>query len=208
MDGHLKRKEFEGFLRKKEYGSPLPANEILLPFQILQRKSTMKSNKPSSPKRQNFQPKRQLSESSIPIDLIMKADTPMTMQEYKNMTLHIFHSINIIKQIGPVPTLEDDQWVDFSFQKFGFSKVIIFDLDETLIHCQRETEGEEENEFSFQPEVFIDIVSPDGESVKTGFTIRPYALECLRTANKFYEVAIFTAGFDWYANPIIDYIDP
>ena len=23
-----------------------------------------------------------------------------------------------------------------------------------------------------------------------------------------YEVAVFTAGFDWYANPIIDKIDP
>jgi len=44
--------------------------------------------------------------------------------------------------------------------------------------------------------------------VKTGFTIRPYALECLKAANKYYEVAIFTAGFDWYADPIIDYLDP
>lgn len=44
--------------------------------------------------------------------------------------------------------------------------------------------------------------------MKTGFTIRPYALDCLRQANKYYEVAIFTAGQDWYANPIIDYLDP
>jgi hypothetical protein len=44
--------------------------------------------------------------------------------------------------------------------------------------------------------------------VKTGFTIRPYALDCLRQANQKFEVAIFTAGNDWYANPIINFLDP
>lgn len=59
------------------------------------------------------------------------------------------------------------------------------------------------------PETWIDIITPDtGEAVKTGFTIRPYALECLKAANQNYEVAVFTAGFDWYANPILDFIDP
>lgn len=89
-------------------------------------------------------------------------------------------------------------------------RLIIFDLDETLIHCQREELLEEDQSIdSFRPEIYIDIIAPEtGESVKTGFTIRPYAIECLKAANKYYEVAIFTAGFDWYANPIIDYLDP
>ena len=38
--------------------------------------------------------------------------------------------------------------------------------------------------------------------------MRPYLQECLRAFNIDYEVAIFTASFDWYANPIIDRIDP
>ena len=37
---------------------------------------------------------------------------------------------------------------------------------------------------------------------------RPYLIECLRAANVDYEVAVFTAGYDWYANPIINMIDP
>lgn len=44
--------------------------------------------------------------------------------------------------------------------------------------------------------------------MKTGFTVRPFAIECLKAANKNYEVAIFTAGFDWYADVILDYMDP
>ena len=69
--------------------------------------------------------------------------------------------------------------------------------------------SEDDDAFKFHPDIWIDIETPyTGEVVKTGFTIRPYALECLREANKHYEVAIFTAGYDWYANPIIDYLDP
>ena len=44
--------------------------------------------------------------------------------------------------------------------------------------------------------------------MSTGFSIRPYALDCLKVANKYFEVAVFTAGHDWYANPVIDYLDP
>lgn len=51
------------------------------------------------------------------------------------MTLHIFHSINIIKQIKEKPDLDHEQMIDFKFKKPGFNKLIIFDLDETLIHC-------------------------------------------------------------------------
>lgn len=59
----------------------------------------------------------------------------MKMSVYKNMTLHIFHSINIIKQIKERPVLPEDLMIDFKFKKKGFNKLIIFDLDETLIHC-------------------------------------------------------------------------
>jgi phosphoserine phosphatase len=74
-------------------------------------------------------------------------------------------------------------------KKTGFKKLLIFDLDETLIHCEREEElsedpNEDEDEFKFVPEVYIDIMTPDSEEVvKTGFTIRPFALECLKAAN-------------------------
>lgn len=111
----------------------------------------------------------------------------MKVSVYKNMTLHIFHSINIIKQIHMIE-LDSTQEVEFTFKKKGFKKLLIFDLDETLIHCQREELIEEangeDNEFRFVPDIFIDIQSPSsGELVKTGFTIRPFALDCLKIAN-------------------------
>jgi len=50
------------------------------------------------------------------------------------MTLRIFHSINFIKQIKTFPKVTESRKIDFEFKKPGFTKLIIFDLDETLIH--------------------------------------------------------------------------
>lgn len=68
----------------------------------------------------------------------MKSEDPMKLSDYKSMTLHIFSSINDIKQIKEKPEIEPEQYIDFKFKKEGYKKLIIFDLDETLIHCQRE----------------------------------------------------------------------
>jgi CTD small phosphatase-like protein 2 len=48
---------------------------------------------------------------------------------------------------------------------------LIFDLDETLIHC---------NENASMPcDVLLPIKFPNGATVKAGINIRPYARECL-----------------------------
>lgn len=38
--------------------------------------------------------------------------------------------------------------------------------------------------------------------------IRPYAVECLKEANKYFEVIVFTAGTKNYADAILDVLDP
>ena len=39
--------------------------------------------------------------------------------------------------------LKDQQKIDFKFKKKGFKKLLIFDLDETLIHVKRDNEEED-----------------------------------------------------------------
>jgi CTD small phosphatase-like protein 2 len=41
-----------------------------------------------------------------------------------------------------------------------------------------------------------------------GFNIRPFTKECLEMVNKYFEVVVFTASHKYYADVIIDYIDP
>ena len=47
-----------------------------------------------------------------------------------------------------------------------------------------------------------------GKILRAGFNIRPYAREMLEYVNKYFEVAVFTASHKWYADVILDYIDP
>lgn len=81
-------------------------------------------------------------------------------------------------------------------------RLVIFDLDETLAHCIRQKNPERE------PDVHLEIDLPSGGKRKLGFNVRPYTQEMLELVNKYYEVAVFTASFNWYADKILDYIDP
>jgi CTD small phosphatase-like protein 2 len=47
-----------------------------------------------------------------------------------------------------------------------------------------------------------------GKVLKAGFNVRPFTRECLEMVNKFFEVVVFTASHKWYADVILDYIDP
>jgi hypothetical protein len=69
--------------------------------------------------------------------------------------------------------------VDFKFKKPGFDKLIIFDLDETLIHSLIERDDMEDSGGS---DGDADLVDPDGDNTprRHGFAIRPFALDCLK----------------------------
>lgn len=43
----------------------------------------------------------------------------------------------IANQTSPIEPLPEDQKIKFKFKKKGFNKLLLFDLDETLIHVRR-----------------------------------------------------------------------
>jgi CTD small phosphatase-like protein 2 len=88
------------------------------------------------------------------------------------------------------------------FTKPGIRKTIIFDLDETLAHCVRQENPQK------PPDVNLNITAMSGRIVKAGFNIRPFTRECLEAVNKDFEVVVFTASHKYYADVILDYIDP
>jgi len=75
----------------------------------------------------------------------------------------------------------------------------VFDLDETLVHCVEDPNN---------AHIKINIEFPTGESVVAGINIRPYAREVLMSANKDYEVIVFTASHKCYADKVLDFLDP
>ena len=62
---------------------------------------------------------------------------------------------------------------------------LVLDLDETLIH-------------------YVDT----GEDEGSFFLIRPYCLQFLKQMSEYYEIVIFTAGVQEYADWVVDQLDP
>ena len=85
---------------------------------------------------------------------------------------------------------------------FTEKKLCVFDMDETLIHCVDDIETQE-------PDVVLEInFEAEEETVYAGINIRPYIIECLEEAAKNFQVIVFTASHQTYADAILDYIDP
>jgi CTD small phosphatase-like protein 2 len=74
-------------------------------------------------------------------------------------------------------------------------KTLILDLDETLIHTSEKGPGTR-----------ISINASNDSMVY--FNIRPYTYELLKYASQEYEVIVFTASRQLYADAILNYIDP
>lgn len=83
---------------------------------------------------------------------------------------------------------------------FVDKKTIIFDLDETLIHCNENA--------SVPSDVVLPIKFPHGDVIEAGINIRPYAVECLEELSKHFEIVVFTASHSCYANVVLDHLDP
>jgi len=59
-----------------------------------------------------------------------------------------------------------------------------------------------------EPDTFLNITLTDGKILRAGFNIRPFTKETLEFVNKYFEVVVFTASHKWYADVILDYMDP
>jgi len=76
----------------------------------------------------------------------------------------------------------------------------LFDLDETLIHCNESME--------VQSDIIIPIIFPTGETIEAGINIRPFCRDLLKEISKYFEIIIFTASHENYASKVIEYLDP
>jgi Dullard-like phosphatase family protein len=120
----------------------------------------------------------------------------------KDHIVHTFESICLIKKLDPVPShiiekkiLPADTW-----SHSGDKKLVVFDLDETLVHCI--TDNIE------KADKIITVMLNTGEEIKAGVNIRPHAVECLKELREYFDLMVFTASDENYANKVIDLLDP
>lgn len=78
-------------------------------------------------------------------------------------------------------------------------KLLILDMDETMIAAR----FKEKLPDGFQTDFIIKYMQQD-----IHVRIRPYLMDCLERLSKLYEIVVFTAGVQDYADKILDHIDP
>lgn len=80
-------------------------------------------------------------------------------------------------------------------------KVLVLDLDETLVHCEFK-----ENP-NFNHESILEVIHK-GLTYQVYIRRRPYLKEFLTQMSQYYELIIFTAGYESYCDKVLQYIDP
>jgi len=83
-----------------------------------------------------------------------------------------------MKQTGQ-PSIEEIQSRSIELPESEHKKTIIFDLDETLVHCIDDVE-------TTSYDIPISVTFPSGDTVDAGINIRPFAYECLKKARENY----------------------
>ena len=85
-------------------------------------------------------------------------------------------------------------------------KLLILDLDETLVHTSFQPLGKDINNRIIKPDIFLKILF-DKRFYDLYVLTRPYIYEFLKEMSKIFIIYIFTASIREYANPLLDELD-
>jgi CTD small phosphatase-like protein 2 len=125
------------------------------------------------------------------------------VQVYREHFLQTYQALTFCKMLKPADlSVISQKKVNLPKKEVHnkHKKTLVFDMDETLIHCNESTD--------MPADVVLPIIFPNGEVVQAGINVRPYALEILRELSAYYEIVVFTASHACYANVVLDYLDP
>lgn len=125
------------------------------------------------------------------------------VDRYQEHLFQTFQALSIVKMF-PKVGWEELKAHEVNLERrpgYEDKKPIVFDLDETLVHCS-------DFDSLCPPDVQLPVSFPNGEVVQACLHIRPYVRECLQAANQDYEVIVFTASHKCYADVVLDYLDP
>lgn len=91
-------------------------------------------------------------------------------------------------------------------------KTLIFDLDETLIHCLDEHDVKSMKKQGLGKRRAVDSVLSikysKSECLNASIYVRPGAVKCLRKLREHFELVVFTASHACYANKVLELLDP
>ena len=96
--------------------------------------------------------------------------------------------------------------VNLNFPESSKKKIALFDLDETLAHCIGEIKKDKKPTKPYQH--IVDVTLPSKKQIKIGINIRPNWEETLELINEKFNIVIYTASHQSYADAVLNYMDP
>ena len=181
-------------LTPNEFIKPLSANPLRTSLQQIKLVNTLKVHPTSARNSDSNNTSNLLARSS---DFTKKSPEVI----YKDHLFQTFQAMKFVRTLPQPEISEINNKKIWLVKRKGYEnkRTIIIDLDETLIHC---VEKPEMGDFS------INIQLSPTQIIRVGVNIRPFAREVLASANKDFEVILFTASQKCYADEVMDYLDP
>ena len=127
------------------------------------------------------------------------------IEKSRELSKEVWEDFNIIKNIRAIPSRE------ITKRKFSIKfpegratkKTLILDMDETLIH-----KFSSPHELAKVPESKIITLQNANGDIYIQMVIRPFAEQLLKEMSPLCEIVIFTASEKFYADMILNYLDP
>ena len=104
----------------------------------------------------------------------VKDDSRTQSDMHRNHLIQTLQSLQYMKNVSQ-PSTADLILREVELPHTRHKKTIIFDLDETLVHCIDDLEN---NNYDLP----ISVTFPTGETIDAGINVRPYTYECLKKA--------------------------
>ena len=127
---------------------------------------------------------------------------------YDNYTSNALKLISLIPQTLlkkiPEKVKNISNRINFDSIKNSNKKVLILDLDETLIHSDIDRLLDQKKT---KYDVILNIDSDEEKNIELPILLRPGLFEFLDYASEKFDLVVFTASEKFYADPIIDYIE-
>jgi TFIIF-interacting CTD phosphatase-like protein len=59
-----------------------------------------------------------------------------------------------------------------------------------------------------EPQFIIPLTADGTTQINAGINVRPKAVQHLKELSEIYQIVVFTASYKYYADPILDFLDP
>ena len=150
-------------------------------------------------------PKKKLAKPGKSLDRLVYRQSKAgrsSESSYREHLFQTFQSLKFIRTLGPMDPGQLQAKTVHLQRRAGWEgkKTLVLDLDETLVHCLDSVQN--------SPDVVLQIPFGNGVVLPAGLNIRPFVRDCLREVNKLYEVIVFTASQQCYADAVLNYLDP